>query len=193
MGKSLQILSMGWLFLVQLGWPQSREIRLIAGGDLMIGSWVIDVVRREGMDYPFHQIRSLLKGADVVFANLEAPFTTEGQPFPKQYTFKVPPDLVGVLQAGGINLVSLANNHIMDYGETGLRHTLAVLDEKGIYYAGAGMNLQQARQPAVLTIGERTIGFLAYSLTFPQEFWPPTPQRAPVFPIINLFTRMSAN
>ncbi len=137
----------------------------------MLGSWVIEVIEQNGMDYPFQHIRPMLEEADVIFANLEAPFTTGGHPFPKKYNFRVPPKMAEVLKAGGINLVSLANNHILDYGVEGLTETLETLKQWGIYFVGAGLDLQEARKPAILSIGDQKIGFLAYSLTFPEEFW----------------------
>ena len=59
----------------------------------------------------------------------------------------------------------------MDYGVEGLKQTIAALDEAGVQHAGAGMNRQQARRPAFLKSGDYTLGFLAYSLTFPESFW----------------------
>ncbi len=150
---------------------QDDEITIVATGDTMLGSWVEQVIADSGYDYPFRHIRKFLGDADVFFTNLEAPFGTGGEPFPKKFNFRVNPDLVKVLNAGKINLVSLANNHVMDYGQSCLQETIASLEEYHIHYAGAGMNVQQARQPAILEVHGVKIGFLAYSLTFPEEFW----------------------
>ncbi|NIU01945.1 MAG: CapA family protein, partial [Nitrosopumilaceae archaeon] len=74
------------------------------------------VVKEFDYEYPFKHIDSIFQDSDIVFTNLEAPFGEEGEAFPKSYTFQVHPDLISVLTAGKINLVSLANNHIMDFG-----------------------------------------------------------------------------
>ncbi|MFZ0389415.1 MAG: CapA family protein [Calditrichia bacterium] len=149
-----------------------RPLTIVAGGDVMLGSWVEDVVRREGMDYPFRAVDSLLQDADLVIANLEAPFGVEDSAaYEKSYTFQVNPDLVAVLKAGRINAVSLANNHILDFGFPALQYTMNLLNEHQIRFAGAGLDLQGARQPAIIESNGSRIAFAAYSLTFPEEFW----------------------
>jgi poly-gamma-glutamate synthesis protein (capsule biosynthesis protein) len=137
----------------------------------MLGSWAEIVIADSGYAYPFQSLKEITADADIFFTNLEAPFGTTGEIFEKEYTFRVKPDLVNVLLAGKINLVSLGNNHIMDYGVSALQETKQVLERNQIRYAGAGVNLAEARKPAILEIKEKKIGFLAYSLTFPEEFW----------------------
>lgn len=137
----------------------------------MLGSWTQDVIFNFGYEYPFEHIDTIFQDADIVFANLEAPFGEKGEAFPKTYSFQVPPDLVNVLLAGRINLVSVGNNHIMDFGEESLIETISLLEKNNISFAGAGLNLAQACAPALLNIREKRIAFLSYSLTFPEEFW----------------------
>ena len=167
--KLTQILS--FLFIINFNIATASSITIAAAGDIMLGSWITDVIENFGYEYPFQNVDSILNDADIVFANLEAPFGTNGEAFPKTYDFQVPPDLVNVLNAGKINLVSIANNHIMDFGAESLTETINLLNKNNIWFAGAGLNLSQARAPAVFQIKEKRIAFLAYSLTFPQEFW----------------------
>ena len=148
-----------------------ETLTIIAGGDVMLGSWVESPIREKGYHYPFVHLDSILTDADVMFVNLEAPFGQGDSAFNKTYTFRVPPDLVGVLTAGRINTVSLANNHILDYGAGALQETMEVLSRHQITFSGAGMNLGQARKPAYLTSRGRKIAVVSYSLTFPEEFW----------------------
>jgi len=75
------------------------------------------------------------------------------------------------LKQAGFRVVSLANNHTMDFGPLALQDTLSTLNENGIYYAGAGMDLDAARTPAIVKIKGKTLAFLSYSLTFPLEFY----------------------
>ncbi len=161
---------------------QNDEITIVAAGDTMLGSWVEQVIADSGYDYPFRHLKSFLSDADIFFTNLEAPFGTSGEPFQKKFTFRVNPDLIKVLNAGKINLVSLANNHVMDYGQSGLQETITSLKENHIRYAGAGMNVRQARQPAILQLHGARIGFLAYSLTFPEAFWATDSSAGTCFP-----------
>lgn len=146
-------------------------VNIFASGDTMLGSWAGMVMADSGYAYPFQNLREHVDEADIFFTNLEAPFGTTGKTFEKQYTFRVNPDLVNVLLAGKINLVSLANNHIMDYGYSCLQETIDVLAKHQIKFAGAGRNLQEARKAAILEVKGKKIGFLSYSLTFPEEFW----------------------
>ncbi len=163
--------------------------RIVAAGDLMVGSWAQQTIQEKGWSYPFRNLDTLLGNADLVFANLEAPFGEAGEAFEKSYTFRVAPDLVQVLKAGRINMVSLANNHIMDYGPQNLSRTMDLLKEHQIHYAGAGMNLQEARRPAVLQVNGSKIAFVSYSLTFPEEFWATDSSAGTCFPSHTFFYR----
>jgi len=166
---------------------ESSSIKIVAAGDLMLGRWVQEVVLSEGWDYPFRQIDSVLSDADIFFVNLEAPFGIGGEPFDKTYTFRVPPSFINVLMAGGINVVSLANNHIMDYGPDVLAQTREFLQKHNIKFSGAGENLKAARKPAVLTIKDKSVAIASYSLTFPQEFWATDTSAGTCFPYDTFF------
>ncbi len=149
------------------------EVRIAAVGDIMLGGTAAPEMRQYGYDYPFEQTRDILRQAQIVFGNLEGPLTGGGAPYQgKQYVFRSPPDKVApALARAGFNVVSLANNHTLDYGPEGLEDTRAALDKAGIRHAGAGRNATEARQPVYMVAGGTTVAFLAYSLTLPEEFW----------------------
>lgn len=84
--------------------------------------------------------------------------------------FRTRPDRLGLLKGAGIDVVSAANNHIMDYDETSLMDTLSNLDKAGIAYAGAGRDIEAARMGRVISAGGVRVGFLAYS-DFYDIFW----------------------
>lgn len=170
---------------VQAG-PEA-PIQLVAAGDMMLDSWIEQVVRDQGWQYPFVYLDSILSKADLVFANLEAPFGRQDSAYPKTYTFQVEPDMVQVLMAGKINVVSLANNHILDFGSAALRETMQLLDTHGIKYSGAGNNLWEARQPARFEIKGKKIAVACYSLTFPEEFWATDSTAGTCFPSHTFF------
>ncbi|MBN1543741.1 CapA family protein, partial [candidate division KSB1 bacterium] len=152
--------------------PESRLLHLAAVGDLMLGSWVIDKVERLGVDYPFDGTRSVVQAADVAIANLEAPLTDGGAEFAdKTYTFRVPTHFAHGIRRAGFDVVTLANNHIVDYGCDGLADTRTALDSVGVLYCGAGANREQACQPVIWEQGNRRVAFIGYSFTFPTEFW----------------------
>ena len=151
----------------------TAEFRIAAVGDIMLGGSAAPEMQKYGYDYPFALTRPLLKQAEIIFGNLEGPLTDDGaSTTAKQYLFRSPPDKVApALARAGFNIVSLANNHSLDYGPQGLDDTRAALDKVGIRYVGAGRDLAAARAPVYMEAGGARVAFLAYSLTFPEEFW----------------------
>ena len=149
------------------------ELRISAVGDIMLAGTAEPVLREVGYDYPFARVRHLFQGSHIVFGNLEGPLTDGGEPAQgKQYTFRSPPEkVVPALLTAGFTVLSLANNHILDYGLEGLEQTLQALEVAGIRVVGAGRNLREARRPAIIRTGGRTVAFLAYSLTLPESFY----------------------
>jgi poly-gamma-glutamate capsule biosynthesis protein CapA/YwtB (metallophosphatase superfamily) len=107
-------------------------------------------------------VAGILHRADAVVVNLECPFTEQGVMIPKNFNFRARPELIEILKAGRIDVVTLANNHTMDYGVVGLQDTFRTLKEAGIAHFGAGMTLGQARRPAIVERQGLTIGFLGY-------------------------------
>ncbi|MEK7797175.1 MAG: CapA family protein [Pseudomonadota bacterium] len=152
---------------------EPAELRIAAVGDIMLGGTGTPEFERFGYDYPFEKTRALLKQSHIVFGNLEGPLThADHAPVAKKYLYRSPPEKVApALLNAGFNVVSLANNHAMDQGVEGLKHTLDALDLVGIKHTGAGMNLAEARKPAILESHGARVAFLAYTLTFPEEFW----------------------
>lgn len=146
------------------------EITVVLTGDLYLGSWLEPVLLKDPA-YPYSGVREILNQGDLVLGNLEAPLSRRGEVYiEKTYTFRCAPEVVHTLTAGGFDAVSLANNHIMDFGPEALADTMTILAERGIKYAGAGKNLAEARVPAILESKGLKIAFLAYNNTFPLEF-----------------------
>lgn len=139
----------------------------------MLGGSATEFMQRHGHDYAFDGVAEELARGDILFGNLEGPLTDGGEPFPdKRYLFRTPPVKVApALARAGFDVVSLANNHTLDYGVPGLYDTLDALYDAGIHAVGAGASLARARHPAILETDGHRIGFLAYSNTFPEGFW----------------------
>jgi poly-gamma-glutamate capsule biosynthesis protein CapA/YwtB (metallophosphatase superfamily) len=109
----------------------------------------------------FHDLLTEFKDADLVIANLECPFIQRPSPIRKTGpTFGVPADCVKGIEAAGIHVLGLANNHIMDHGEAGLRNTLQVCAASGIATVGAGQNLAAARRILIREVGGVRLGIL---------------------------------
>ncbi len=148
-------------------------IRITAVGDIMLDGSARPELAKSGYDYAFDGTRDLLKQSHVVFGNLEGPLTRRGRAENgKKFVFRSPPMKVArALKQAGFDVVSLANNHSLDYGAVGLDDTINALAAEGIRHVGAGKNSRDARAPTFVVVGNRTIAFLAYSLTFPENFW----------------------
>lgn len=150
----------------------AQKIVLTAVGDIMLAGSGTTTFARRGYDYPFSVTGGELRRSDITVGNLEAPLTGRGTEFTgKKYRFKVSPKAAAALRTAGFSVVTLANNHIMDFGETGLRETMKNLASEKILHAGAGENLSAARRPALIERKGKKIAFLAYSLTQPLEYF----------------------
>lgn len=133
---------------------QKKEISIVLAGDVMLGRQMNEVLHHQGPAYPFGNTRPILEQADLTIINLECVIARDGKPWsrwPKVFHFRADP-LVALpaLQLAGIDCVTLANNHVLDYEEEGLLEMLHLLDEQGLAHAGAGRNRQEAQQPALL-------------------------------------------
>lgn len=147
------------------------EIRIGLVGDTMLDASARRVLEREGYDYAFAGSRELYVGSEIVLANLEGPLTVRGTPFEKKYTFRSPLSVAEAIRRAGINAMTLANNHSLDFGAEGLSDTIDTLDNFGIGHFGGSENLREARAPLIMTVNGVRVGMLGYSLTFPEDFW----------------------
>jgi poly-gamma-glutamate capsule biosynthesis protein CapA/YwtB (metallophosphatase superfamily) len=148
--------------------PVDEEaLRIVAVGDIMLGRGVTESLKMKGLGFsePFADVQGLLKAGDVVFCNLEHPLTESEYSLDpnSKYVLRAAPEAAEGLEWAGFNLVSIANNHILDYYEAGLADTMAILEERDIAFAGSGENLEKARQMAVLEVNGKKIGLLAYT------------------------------
>jgi len=168
--------------------PHSEKAPLIltAVGDINFHS--IDGLILKGLGYPWRGTFEVLTNASILVGNLEAPLSKRGSVYTeKTWLLRADPRTVESLVKAGFDILTLANNHMMDYGPIALEDTLAALDNAKIARTGAGGNLAQAREAAILSAPDGTkFAFLAYSLTYPEIFWanatrPGTPYGNPAF------------
>ena len=144
---------------------KKRPWALLAGGDVLL-----DLTEPEGVD-PFTKVEPGLSSANVAIVNLEMAITERGEPYDKEFVFRAPGSAALTLAGAGIDVVSLANNHILDFGSEGLEDTISVLDEVGILRPGAGANNAEAYAPRVLVLdNEIRVAFVSASAIIPGGF-----------------------
>lgn len=154
--------------------PAARGEEIVVNfvGDIMLAGSGTATFERLGYDYPFSATAGELRRGDLAVGNLESPIASGGSEFAaKRYRFRAKPAAAPALKRAGFTVLTLANNHMMDYGDGGLRETLEHLDSHGIAYTGAGASLGEARREATVRVKGKRIAFLAYSLTYPEEFF----------------------
>ncbi|WP_239075322.1 CapA family protein [Planosporangium flavigriseum] len=111
----------------------------------------------------FGPIASVLQDSDLTMLNLETAITERGTPEPKQYRFRAPITAFAALKAAGVDVVTLANNHVLDYGQVGLADTLVNVRRADFPYVGIGRNAEEAYAPLYLTVKDVKIAFLAFN------------------------------
>ena len=143
---------------------QSAAPRLALAGDIAI----------ETADPAFvmGRVASYFKESAIAFCNCEWPLTDRGAPWPGKAgrVVRSRPDLVRAYTMCGFDVVSLANNHVMNYGAEGLLQTMEVLDAAGIAHCGAGATLAAAHRPAVIEWNGRRYAFLSFTSVFTPGF-----------------------
>lgn len=140
-------------------------ISVAAVGDLMLNGLTPDAKA-------FQSLRLDLAMPDVTFGNLETPPTKVGKPTAaksahdvaarRQYVLRADPDWIPILDAASFDILSLANNHAMDYGADGLLDAMAAISRAGMKAVGSGGNLPEASRPAFVDINGTKVALLAF-------------------------------
>ncbi len=146
-----------------------QEVVLAVAGDVMLGRSIGEGIGQHGAGWPFEAVAGTLRGADIAFVNLEAPLTARGEAAAKDFVFRGPPEGAQGLAEAGVDIVSLANNHALDYGFQGLKDTWLALNEAGILHVGSGESVAQAYGPVFIERKGVRIAFLAYVSTPPDS------------------------
>ncbi len=141
-------------------------MKIILVGDIMLGRLVNDSLRSKEPAYPWGDTLPVFKSADLRIGNLECVLTDTTKPWlktPKIFHFRSDSKNVNSLLSANIDIVSLANNHILDFNVQGLKDTLVMLKQAGIKSAGAGLNITEAKKPVLLKKDGLSIGLIAFS------------------------------
>ena len=146
---------------------------LLFGGDVLIKASTESIYKNNGVTgLVSEEILAEMQNADIMMVNHEFQFSTRGEPMEdKQFTFQTDPKNVQILLDLGIDIVSLANNHSLDFGQDALQDTFVTLDEAGILYAGAGDSKERAEELQVIEVNGKKFGFLAATRVIPVAGW----------------------
>ena len=161
----------------------TTSIRMMFTGDVYIGNYVSSKYDQKGIQGIISDnLLEQLVSADLTMVNQEFPFSIRGEQMEdKQYTFRVDPKKVTLLEELGVDIVSLANNHTLDYGIDALKDTFTTLSENVIAYVGAGNNLEEAKKTQYFEIQGKTIAVLSASRVIPVSNWAATSKSAGLF------------
>jgi poly-gamma-glutamate synthesis protein (capsule biosynthesis protein) len=138
-------------------------MRLLLVGDVMLGRLVNQAMLGRPPGWVWQDTLTLFESADWRACNLECVLTHRRRPahLSKAFHFRSDPGNIRALTAAGFNAVSIANNHVLDFGSEALIEMIARLDACGIRHAGAGRDIAEASRPAVSHVGGVRIGLLA--------------------------------
>jgi poly-gamma-glutamate synthesis protein (capsule biosynthesis protein) len=143
----------------------AEAITLALAGDVMLARLVNEAIRANGPLYPWGDVLPLVREADLSLVNLECVIAESGKPFepPRVFYFRADPEAIEVLALAGVDYVTVSNNHAMDYQGEALLESLGHLDEHDIAHAGAGGNLEEAAQFALLEARGIKVGVVAFA------------------------------
>ena len=146
-------------------------MKLALGGDTMLGRGVAERLAADPQHVLFaSELLDVIGEADLFVLNLECCISARGEQMPgRVFHFRAPPWAADALRRLGVDCVTLANNHVLDFGPDALLDTLAHLDSAGIRAVGAGTDSEHARRPVVLETGGFRLAVVAFS-DHPREY-----------------------
>jgi hypothetical protein len=150
-----------------------KATKLVFTGDILFTGYLLTQYDNSGINGIVSQeIVDEMINADLMMVNEEFPFSNKGTAMEnKQFTFRIEPERIQVFHDLGIDIVTLANNHTLDYGQEALADTFETLDQAGIQYVGAGNNYEEAKTLREFDINDKKIGILAASRVIPEVSW----------------------
>ncbi|HET6213942.1 MAG TPA: CapA family protein, partial [Micromonosporaceae bacterium] len=145
----------------------AADITLAFAGDVHFADRTLPL-----LDHPataFGPIAATLAAADVAMVNLETAVTGRGTPEPKTFHFRAPANAFAAVKAAGVDVVTIANNHALDYGRVGLADTVAAARAAGVPAIGGGTDAGAAYAPWITVVRGTTIAFLGFDQV--AELW----------------------
>jgi poly-gamma-glutamate synthesis protein (capsule biosynthesis protein) len=153
--------------------PASNDTVLVFGGDIYMSDSIINYYKSKGIKGVLSEdLLEEIRQADIAMMNQEFAFSLRGTPMEdKQFTFRIDPKYVNIFKDMEIDIVTLANNHILDFGRDALEDSFSTLENENIKYVGAGRNLGEAKQAEYFEVNNKTIAILGASRVIPVVNW----------------------
>ncbi len=146
--------------------PDKDHVEILFAGDLSVARGLAETIDKNGGDvtYPFKDIQPVLDTPDLVFANLECVLSdSDDEKAPKTYTIRAPLRYASKLKETGIDVVSVSNNHSLDFGYQGFWSTLAEAKRQGIGVTGVQTTEDGPQEPLIVQVGKMKVGFIGYN------------------------------
>jgi poly-gamma-glutamate synthesis protein (capsule biosynthesis protein) len=159
------------LLISSIAYSETATVAFV--GDVNFTGRIGEKMAVSGTSWPFEKVKDILAKADYRVCNLESPVGVGGEKYcEKRVYFKANPQYLDALTDAGFNMVSLANNHALDYGPDILRQTREELDKRNIKYIGIRDNNKDHYVPRLVIINGLKIAFFGYCNACPTEFGP---------------------
>lgn|GEM_PF-653289 len=153
--------------------PTQARVSLCAVGDILLDRGIRASIQSNSVDYPFKHVSEFINDFDLAFCNLECPVSAVGQSTGKIYCFRADTSYFSGVQDAGFNLFSLANNHIIDWGEKACLDTKQLIEKNNLYVVGAGKDQAEAQAPLSIKMNGLKFAFLAsVGIPLKDMIWP---------------------
>lgn len=155
---------------IEIKEEENNEIKMIAVGDIMLSRAVErKMIEYNDYKYPFLKIAERINKADIVFGNLETTIISGRVIRDNEMIFRADSKSVEGLKLAGFNILSIANNHIMNFGKSGLESTIKNLDENNISHIGAGIGKEEIYKSVIKDIKGTKFAFLGFTYNSDQR------------------------
>lgn len=165
--------------------PGEYDFTVCFAGDISLAEGAVTTERMDSSGQGIYdcispELMEHMTGADIFCLNNEFTYSLRGEPLSgKAYTFRAQPQRAEVLLQMGVDVVSLANNHVYDFGRDAITDTFDTLQAYDISYFGAGANLEEAMQPIYMTVDDKVIAFVGASRAEKNKMTPQATENKP--------------
>lgn len=149
----------------------SPRVSFCAVGDILLDRGTRSMIRQHGVDHPLAEVKEFLTGFDLAYANLESPVSARGRSTGKLYCFRGDTNFFAGVVKAGFDVISIANNHTVDWGQTAFSDTRDIIERHGLLPVGYGA-ASEVNPAIVEKNGLRFAFFASVGLPLRGVVWP---------------------